>query len=153
MNSNKTKLLFVEDDPNQAAWIAEEVVWKANPGIDLLFYESEYSFMKAIEENKIQDWRPTHAIFDLLIRYYSPHDLAEIKREGKTDRDFVKLLEDLPLAKEAGIRCRKALLKECPNVKVKTCIATVLDDRFDDVLAFGKGDDQFASEIASFLDR
>ena len=71
------RILLIEDDPKQSEWIAEEVIWNNFPDAEILFFDSEYSFIQSLETNKIHDWKPQHAIMDLLVRYYSMDDFYQ----------------------------------------------------------------------------
>ena len=135
------RILVLEDDPLQAEWLSDEVIWRAFPDAQLLYFDSEHSFLKALAEKKIQGWTPQYAIMDLLVRYYSPRDLADLRSPPNFDK--------IPDPKEAGIRCRKELLTECPEVK--SVIVTVLDSQLGDCFVIRKGDEKFAEELVDLL--
>ena len=139
--SNSPRILILEDDPLQAGWLTDEVIWPVLPEAEILYFDSECSFLEGLSKRTIQDWQPEYAIMDLLVRYYSPRDLA-----GRSSRpDF----DGIPDPKEAGIRCRKRLLAECP--KAETVIVTVLDSSPENCRVIRKGDEKFAEELIQFL--
>ncbi len=145
--SKPRRIILLEDDPNQAGWLAEEYIWEYDPDIELKYYDSESSFFKAIEEQQIQEWQPDFALIDLMVRFYSPTELAAMEQTPNFD--------ELPDAKVAGVRCRNKLLEACPSVKV--VIVTVLD--FDpktipkDCRVLQKGSEELANEVSEFLKR
>ncbi|MCA8994981.1 MAG: hypothetical protein KDA88_23595, partial [Planctomycetaceae bacterium] len=85
-----TRVVLIEDDPNQAQWIAEDIIWKVVPAAGILFYDSEYSFLQEVDDGTVKAWDPTHAVIDLLVRYFSPHDLAAMNRAGQPTPEFEK---------------------------------------------------------------
>jgi hypothetical protein len=113
------RILLLEDDPNQAESLVEEVILKVFPDADVRYYDSEHSFFDALEHGEIVEWQPQFAIIDLLIHQYSVDDLGEMSESP----DF----HNLDSARQAGIRCRDALRKVCPSVKV--ALVTVLNER------------------------
>jgi hypothetical protein len=124
------RLVLVEDDPIQAEWLVKELIQPALPHCELRYFDSEHSFLRAIETGDLQLWKPHIAIFDLLVCFYSIDELEEMI--GEPD------LRNLGKATEAGVRCRDALRKACPDVR--TGIITVLDD-MPDGFCFRKGED------------
>jgi hypothetical protein len=135
------RIILVEDDPGQAEFIAKEVIWLFEPEADVKYFDSEYSLLEAISHNELQDWGPQYAIFDLLVRYYSPQDLADMSSDPN--------LDDLPDAKKAGVRCRDVILNEFPSTKV--AIVTVLDTVPEGCLVIQKGSDVLAEQLVDFL--
>ncbi len=133
------RIILVEDDPLQAEWIAEEVIWKEFPSAEIKYFDSEYSFFAA--ESVIQGWHPTHALLDMLVRYYSIKDLATIN-------DEVGTLQKKP--QEAGIRCRDKLRHIEPSCS--SMIITVLDVK-DENERIQKGSSDFGSKVTQFLKR
>lgn len=135
----------MEDDPMQSEWIAEEVIWKKFPDAEILFFDSEYSFIKGLESGEIKKWKPQHAIMDLLVRYYSIQDLSVLD----SPPDF----SNIPDPKSAGIRCRKLLLDACPYIQTHAVIVTVLDPPEGDFSVIQKGSDNLSEELFKFLCR
>ncbi|MCP5516621.1 MAG: hypothetical protein H7A45_05085 [Verrucomicrobiales bacterium] len=135
------RILVLEDDPLQADWLAEEVIWPAIPEARLLYFDSEYSFLHALSEKTIHAEQPDFAVMDLLVRFYSPQDLAALPTPPK--------LDNLPDPRAAGIRCRKALMEACPMVK--PVIVTVLDCKLEDCFVIKKGDERFSEVLIKFL--
>ena len=89
----------------------------------------------------IRDWNPSFGILDLLVRYYSPHDLAQFPSAPSFD--------DLPAPKEAGTRCSKLLIEEVKHIK--TLIFTVLDYKSSEFVVLNKGNDEAAEKLVEFL--
>ncbi len=141
------KIVLVEDDPLQAEWMAEKIIWDAFPDAELRYYDSEHSFLEVIQNGELQAWEPDHAIIDLLIRYYSPTDLEGLKQTPE--------FGDLPDVVEAGLRCRCALVDALPETRV--AIATVLDtatavrDVPEGCVLLQKGSDELSGELIEFL--
>jgi hypothetical protein len=51
-------IIFVEDDPTQAQWLAEEILWKIDPGFSIRYFDSEHSIKAALDKNEFKDWQP-----------------------------------------------------------------------------------------------
>lgn len=135
------KIILLEDDPTQAEWLANEVIWKSNPEAELRYYDSEYSLLEAIRSKQLQEWEPQYAVIDLLIRYYSPQDLAEMLVAPK--------LDSLPDVTEAGVRCREAILQAFPTTRV--AIITVLERTPPGCYVIQKGSDELSEMLVKFL--
>jgi hypothetical protein len=134
------RIILVEDDPLQAEWIAEEVIWKEFPSAEIKYFDSEYSFFVA--ESVIQGWHPTHALLDMLVRYYSIKDLTT--KNDEVDPPPHKKPE------EAGIRCRDQLRHIEPSCS--SMIITVLDV-IDENERIQKGSSDFGLKVTQFLKR
>lgn len=130
------RIVLVEDDPMQAQWIIDEVIRPALPQAEFRYFDSEFSLLQAINKGTISEWNPDFAIVDLLVCYYALEDLE--KMEQSPD------LAGLETPTKAGIRCREALQKACPTVKVG--IITVLDET-PDGFVFRKGEDNYETLI------
>ena len=135
------RILLVEDDPVQSEWIAEEVIWKASPDAEILFFSSEYSFAQGLKTQKIQGWRPQYAVLDLLVRFYSIEDLAEMSSAP----DF----SNTPDPIRAGIRCHDELSRECPYIR--SVIITVIDPPEGNFKVIQKGSAELINELREFL--
>jgi hypothetical protein len=136
------RILLLEDDPLQAEWFVG-IIAADFPDAEVLYFDSEFSFMKALHDDEIQSWKPQYALLDLLIRFYSLEDISQLDPGGK--------IGDVPEADEAGIRCRAKLVSECPSVK--TVIMTVMDFESADFPVIQKGSDEFVKSVVEFLQK
>jgi hypothetical protein len=139
--SSPSKIILLEDDPIQAEYLAEEVIWKNEPEADLRYFDSEYSFLEALNSGEFNTWCPQYALIDLLMRYYSPLDLETI------DQD--QIIETIPDPQEAGVRCREMFLKA--GLETKVAILTVLDKRPEGCFVIQKGSDTLSKNLTDFL--
>lgn len=136
------RIVMLEDDPIQAEWIAEEIIWRSHPGAELKYYDSEFSLMRALDEGKLNEMNPTHAILDLSSRYYSPQDLEDLDRDPEINKSR--------LSNDAGIRCKASLANRFPSIKI--AIMTVLDvPEQADCPTFKKGGDELVTKLSNFL--
>ena len=133
------RIVLMEDDPIQAEWIAEQIIWDKFPDAEIKYYDSEYSFMQACEAQELQNWKPEYALFDLLTRYYSPNDLANMAEKPSFD--------NLPPPDQAGVRCRNHLHQICPETKSK--IITVMVGALAE--AIQKGSDDLEEQLIAFF--
>ena len=133
-----TKILLAEDDPLQAESIAA-LARGCLPDADVRWYGSEHAFLLEVESGTLAQWNPNFAIIDLRIRYYALQELR-----GVATPNF----ESLGKAAGAGVRCRDALAKICPNTK--TAILTVMEDNPGGCV-IKKGDGDYKEELAAFL--
>ena len=134
-------IIFVEDDPTQAQWLAEEILWKIDPGFSIRYFDSEHSIKAALDKNEFKDWQPNHAIVDLLVRYYSPQDLEDPGVDATSHKEEI--------AEEAGIRIRNAIKQKFRDTKI--AIVTVMDGQFAGELVIQKGSDNLYNKLRSFL--
>ena len=141
--SQVPRIILLEDDPLQAEWIVEEIICKIKPRADVQYFDSEHSFLEEISNGNLKNWDPQYALIDLLVRYYSPEDLAKMG----TAPDF----DNLPVAKRAGVRCRQALLNSCPKTEI--VIITVLDESPEGCIVIQKGKDELSETLSTFLKR
>ena len=139
--SEPQRVLIVEDDPRQAEYIAEEIIWRRYPETEVRYFDSEYSLMETINSKSLGNWVPEYALIDLLIRYYSPDDLAEMGSAPDVDK--------LPNPEEAGVRCRAAILQAFPGTKA--AIVTVLSTRPEHCFVIQKGNESLEEELIAFL--
>lgn len=137
----KKRILLLEDDPLQAEWISESVVWQSFPDAEIRYFDSEYSFLSAVSNGSLQKWNPQYALFDLLVRFYSPNDLKDMEKAPD--------VTDVPSPNEAGFRCYDTLSTVCPDCR--NGIVTVLTKQPDGYDIFRKGKDSLADELIEFL--
>jgi len=135
------KILLLEDDPIQAEWLVEQVIWRSFADADVRYYDSEYSFYQGLQLNEPQEWKPDYAILDLLIRYYSIEDLASFSQDFQ--------LGEVEDPKQAGFRSYRALAKKWPTTKI--AIMTVLNVESTECLIIQKGSDVFPALLCEFL--
>ncbi|MFY8199842.1 MAG: hypothetical protein ACOVLE_04175 [Pirellula staleyi] len=134
-------IILVEDDPTQAQWLAEDILWKIDPGFSIRYFDSEHSIKAALDKNEFKDWNPNHAIVDLLVRYYSPQDLEEPEVDATSHKEEI--------AEEAGIRIRNAIKQKFRDTKI--AIVTVMDGQPAGGLVIQKGSDNLYNKLERFL--
>jgi hypothetical protein len=138
------RIVLVEDDPIQAEWIAEQIIWPCLTDAELRYYDSEYSFLEALRGGDLAVWKPDIAIFDLLIRYFSPADLSALEAAPEIDHK--------PAPERAGDRCAVRMQDQFPKTRI--AIVTVLNPAqlsAKAVEVFQKGADRFKEELFRFL--
>ncbi|QDV51701.1 hypothetical protein [Gimesia fumaroli] len=101
------RVVMMEDDPIQAEYLAEEILWKVAPDADIRYFDSEFSISEVIESD-LREFRPHFFIFDMMVRKFAPHDLEQLTKE-----DQVKLTEvddtGHPDPSKAGLRLAKRI--------------------------------------------
>ncbi len=146
MPENAKRIILLEDDPLQAEWIAEKVIWESFPDAELRYIDSEYAFIQDAESGRLLEWYPQYALIDLMTRYFSPMDLENLTAKP----DFSKL----PEPKFAGIRCLAEVTRVCPNIKcavVTTLDGTEIQKNHPKVHLIQKGNDALADQLVNFL--
>lgn len=151
---SQLRIILLEDDPLQAEWIVDRVLEDCED-CEFRYFDSEYSFIQAVESGAFSDWPPEIAIFDLRARYYSVEDLAEIEEKGGKSLEILPV-KDLPEPTESGIRCSALIRRAVPNIKV--AIATIMmpnqnnQNRFaDKENILHKGTDEFIEDLKDFI--
>ena len=134
-------IILLEDDPTQAQWLAEEILWKIDPNFSIRYFDSEHSILAAFEKGDFESWRPNYAILDLLVRYYSPQDLEEPEVDATSHNEEI--------AEEAGIRIRKVIERSFPDTKI--AMITVMDGRSAGGIVIQKGSDDLFNKLKRFL--
>lgn len=142
---NTPRIILIEDDPAQAEWIADQIA-KFFPteemGAYLRYFDSENRFTQAVAH--LGPWQPQFALIDRSINYYSADEVKKIP----PNVDF----NSLPDAHMAWSRCRDALLRAWPQVRV--AVMTVHDSvpgtNVGDVI-IQKGDDGMVTKLGQFL--
>lgn len=143
----RIRVLLVEDDPIQAEWIAEEIIWKNYPGADVIYFDSESSVLAALKEENgdLAKFAPTHALIDLLVRYYSPEDLADL---GAVPTD------DPGEATKAGERIINVVEKRHPKTHLAAItVMHIPEDPQRKYSLLKKGGEDFPKQVADFLQK
>jgi hypothetical protein len=146
MPAYSLRIVLLEDDPLQAEWIAEEVIWKSFRDAEIRYIDSEFAFLEGAKNGSLLGWKPQFALLDLLTRFYSPGDLDNLTIEP----DF----SNLPDPKLAGIRCLGEIskLSPCTKCAVMTTLDTTKIARTHPKVRFiQKGNDELAEELIKFL--
>lgn len=133
------RVLLIEDDPLQAEWFAEQIIWIKFPEAEIKYYDSEYSFLS--DEETIKGWKPTHALLDRLVRYYSINDMGSENFQSK---------EPPPFPERAGLRCLEKLKEICPSCK---SVLITVNDVNNEENRLQKGSPTFSSSVVDFLRR
>lgn len=141
------RILLIEDDPIQAEYICEEIIWPVIPSADIKYCDSEYSFENELKDLVPSRWWPSHALVDQRIRYYSPQDMLKRQSEGlPSDARVIN-------ATEGGIRCIEAIEKLQPRPEIALMSVFDISKQPLGVAVLQKGDDEFGIRVIEFLKR
>jgi CheY-like chemotaxis protein len=114
--SDSTRIISVEDDPLQAAWIKQTIEQKIN-GTLVIQIATESEFVKKLPE--ILADPPSLILLDVMLRWADPSpDIPERPLEVKEGG-----------MRRAGLRCRERLSGNPATKNVPVVLYTVLDNQ------------------------